>query len=226
MFLFVLALLPAIFSSGTGKAGSQTLTVVSFDIPGVIGTDPNGLYNQVLAQITEETGVEFELVIRPISRARKEYASGRFDCLLPLDPVFEGQHLDHLQSIPFQRARIHIFTPTGEPALRSAADLRGLRVGGQLGLPYPPEIDRAIGEDKVSDLHTLMQMLKTDRFDAIVAFTPDIYQAFKHHDVEPFSHDRENPVGIYRDSLTCQPTGRNRTLMQQVNDALTGMGRN
>ncbi len=200
------------------------LQVVAFHIANVIEQDGSGEYDKILRELSRETGITFELKVLPIARARALYQDGKYDCLLPLDPVFEQQHQNHLQSIPFYAAKLYAFTPRRRQPIRNIEGLEGLRAGGELGIPYTKELIDIIGNNTATRLKDLVQMLDKDRFDAIIAYTPDILEVFEHEGIEPLSYDPTFPLAVYEDSLTCRPTDLNIVLMKKINAALEAMG--
>lgn len=200
---------------------ARTLTVGAFHIPNLIEKDGTGDYNDILREVTSATGIQFQIITLPSARARASYKKGRYDCLLPLDPLFEGQYINHVQSIPLYEAHLHIFTNEGTPPVKTLDELKGKRVGAQRGLPYPEEVSALTKDTQVNTLPNLVTLLKRARFDAIIAYTPDLPEHIKRHKVGPLSYSNAHPVAIYSDSLTCRPTDKNHALMIEINHALT-----
>lgn len=211
-------------SIATSEEDKVKLQVAAFHIANVIEQDGSGEYDKILDQLSNHTGIIFDIKVLPIARARALYTDGKYDCLLPLDPVFEQQHQSHLQSIPLYAAKLYAFTPRGEQPIRNIEDLDGLHVGGELGIPYTEKLIEIIGDNTANRLKDLVQMLETNRFDAIIAYTPDILEIFEHEGIEPLSYDPASPLVVYEDSLTCHPTDLNIVLMKKINDALETMG--
>jgi polar amino acid transport system substrate-binding protein len=219
-FILILTLFVISAFQNQVKAQDKVLTIVAFDIPNVLSKDGSGKYDQILKEIERNTGIKFTVKVLPIARARNVYANGQFDCLIPLDVLFENQHTDHLQSLPFYKANLYAFTKTGTKPITDMKELKDLRVGGEIGIPYTEEINKLIGMNKATNLKNLVKMLEHDRFDAIIAYTPDILEVFEHEKMVPFSYDPKHPLVIYNDSLTCRPTDRNSELLNEINHAL------
>ncbi|MBL4906820.1 MAG: hypothetical protein JKX94_05150 [Sneathiella sp.] len=209
---------------GQANGNDWKLDVAAYKIPNVLEPDGSGEYNKILKKITSKTGIVFHLDVLPIARARAGYKNGDYDCLIPLDPIFEQQHQDHLQSISFYEARLYAFTQREKAPITDIRGLDGLRVGGELGMPYTPELTRIIGNNKAKSLKSLVEMLALNRYEAILAYTPDILELLKLEGPDVLSYDLQFPLAIYKDSLTCRPTNRNSDLMIKINRVLTELG--
>ncbi len=205
-------------------ANETTLRVVAYRIVNVLEQDGSGKYNEILKELTFKTGIKFQLEVLPIARARAAYTLGKYDCLLPLDRMFEQKHLDHVQSVAFYKAKLYAFTQNGAPPIRTIESLIGLRVGGELGVPFTPRLTEIVGKNRANDLKELIRMLDRGRFDVIIAYTPDILEVFDEMHVVSMSYDPETPLAIYNDALTCRPTKRNIALLKKLNLALIEMG--
>ncbi|MEH6477245.1 MAG: hypothetical protein V7727_16250 [Sneathiella sp.] len=214
-------LIPAV---GYSAENDVTLRVVAFRIVNVLEQDGSGDYNEILKELTFKTGIKFQLEVLPIARARAAYKLGQYDCLLPLDRVFEMKHLDHVQSVAFYKAKLYAFTQNGVAPIQTIESLNGLRVGGELGIPFTPRITKIVGTNRATNLKELIRMLERGRFDAIIAYTPDILEIFDEMHVVPLSYDPETPLAIYNDALTCRPTERNIALLKKINLSLIEMG--
>lgn len=195
------------------KTTGNLLHVAAFDIPNLLQKDGQGIYDQALWRITAATNINFKVDILPIARARIGYRQGQYDCLLPLDLHFEEIDGQHIQSPPFASAKLYAFTLVGYMPITDIVGLKGLRVGGELGIPFTKELDKIIGTNKVSGLINLVRMLERGRFDAILAYTPDMTELMEQKIIRPLSYDLTKPLAIYQDSLTCRDTAENRRMM-------------
>ncbi len=195
----------------------KRLHIVAFHIPNVIEIDGSGTYNKILQKVSKKTGIVLDLVVLPIARARAAYEEGRFDCLLPLDTGFEQQYFSHISSTPLHMAKSYIFTRRGTKVVHSLKELKGLKLGAERGVPHKPAVRAIVGTNLSNGLDNLVMMLERGRFDAIVAYTPDMTEYFAQHGIDPFPYDPDNPIEQYHDSLTCRATEQNKNLMRIIN---------
>lgn len=191
----------------------NSLHIAAFDIPNLLQADGQGIYDLALQRITAATKINFKVKVLPIARARIGYRQGQYDCLLPLDLHFEKIDGEHIQSPPFASAKLYAFTLAGHMPITNIAGLKGLRVAGELGVPFPKELNEIIAINKVSGLINLVRMLERGRFDVILAYTPDMTELMEQKIIRPLSYDLTKPLAIYQDSLTCRDTAENRRMM-------------
>ncbi|NVK19522.1 MAG: transporter substrate-binding domain-containing protein [Methylocystaceae bacterium] len=194
--------------------------MAAFKIANVLEPDGTGTYDKLLAEVTQKTGITFNIQVLPIARARESYAQGRFDCLIPLDTVFEARHQDHLTSVPFYEANLYAITRKSDKLVQSIQELQSMTVAGELGVPYTPEIDALIKTNKNPTLAGAVRMLRASRVDAIVAYTPDIQEMIEHDHITDIHFDPNSPIATYHDALTCRPTDTNLELLNKINHAL------
>lgn len=204
----------------THSHAEDYLRIAAFDIPHILEENGKGLYSELLFEAAHKSNIKLEVDILPIARARAAYKTEKYDCLVPLDPKAEGQYLDHLQSHPLKTAYSFIFTNRDDKTLHSLSELNDLRVGAELGVPYPEEVDHIIGNNRVPNLENLVHMLERSRFEAIIAYTPDMTEFFDKHEMKPLNYDPKSPVSTYHDSLTCKPNQHNKDLLAKLNKAL------
>lgn len=217
-----LALLSVAGAAPQARA-DDPLTVAAFTIPGLLEENGGGLYAGMLADVARRTGIRIRLDVLPIARARASYRQGQYDCLLPLDPGVEDDYAGHLQSVPLAEARAYLFTRPGTPPLRGLGEVDGRRVGAELGVPYPAPVRAIIADNYAGTLENLLKMLNRGRFEAVLAYMPDMGAMATKMEVPVPSYDPAFPVAVYADSLTCRPTGRNQDLLQRINAALAAI---
>lgn len=83
--------------------------------------------------------------------------------------------------------------------------LSGKRVGIERGINYGKAVSNADFIPSITNsLLQKFNMMLINRIDAMIAYAPDIYQAFKDVDAAQFQYHKGQPIAIHSDALVCR----------------------
>ena len=166
-----------------------------------------GVYDQIFMETVVKAKLA-KIKILPPFRAEKMFADCQNCCFSPAnkDPEFYDFGDDILKSDPMNTAKIYIFVNQGQPSINRLEDLRGKKVGIRRGMPYGKKFEKIqLKTELVTKLEQNINMIRSGRIDAFVAYVPDAYIAFRDLGISPpFPHDISNPIGIHPDCLVCR----------------------
>ncbi|MGB0941209.1 MAG: hypothetical protein ACPGUE_02350 [Marinomonas sp.] len=175
-------------------------------IPGLFQYDKQGVYDQVIRLATPDDH-SISLQVLPNHRASNEFKTCTNCCVSPanLNPDFYSFGKEVIATQPLNRAKAYIFSLTEDEVYTKLNQLVGKRVGLERGMNYGKAV--AAGDFIPSVTNSLLQnfkMLMIHRIDTMIAYTPDIYQAFKEVDPNRFHYDEMQPIAIHNDALVCR----------------------
>lgn len=175
-------------------------------IPSLFQYDNQGVYDQLIRLATPD-GYSISLQVLPNHRASNKFKTCTNCCLSPanLNPNFYSFGKEVKATQPLNRAKAYIFSLTEDEVYTKLSQLVGKRVGLERGMNYGKAV--AAGDFIPSVTNTLLQnfkMLAIHRIDTMIAYTPDIYQAFKEVDPNRFHYDEMQPIAIHNDALVCR----------------------
>ena len=188
---------------------SDRVAIYSISIPGLHQEDGQGDYDKIINDGIAQVGqVNFSLL--PPKRAFAAFQKCSNCCISPanLNPDFYDfkQDIHIIASKPMAVAKIYVFSGPGASITYSSLhELVGLRVGIRRGMPYGKRFEEFnLNTSEASDLLKNISKLKLGRVDVIVAYMPDVYEAFEQLDMKPLPHQPDNPIAIHNDSLVCR----------------------
>ncbi|WP_438465714.1 hypothetical protein [Marinomonas sp. PE14-40] len=193
-------------------------TIIGIDIPGLHNNDGQGIYDVMIRDATGR-----DVLIMPPARAVNAYDSCTDCCISPANknPDFYEYGDGHIVSSPMFTAQIFIFSKPGDAAINDVALLKGKKVGARKGMPYGNHVESSGARFmKVDQLTKNIKKLERGSLDYMVAYTPDIYDAFYSAGKDPFPHTKTSPVASHEDSLLCKDTPENQALIKKLNDAI------
>ncbi|UTW56133.1 transporter substrate-binding domain-containing protein [Kordiimonas sp. SCSIO 12610] len=188
----------------------------------------NAIYDQVIEGISEETGLKITLHTLPVKRARRTFTSQNSDCYFlstkeypgPLAEAPDATSLIH--SITFHESHMKVFTPDGTPPPANTIGLKGLVVAADQGTGQGDNLLRALPEgvnvEYTTSLEQSIDMLSSDRVDAVVAYDLDMI-LFEMHNPSHKSLITDDDFILYtsEDSISCWNTAKNRKFLKAVN---------
>lgn len=202
---------------------AQVVTLYAQLIPGLFQTDNQGAYDQVIQLVTPENSRIIHKVL-PNNRANHAFKNCQVCCFSPanLNPDFYSFDQDVYMTQPINTAKAYIFSLKEDATYSSLSELAGKRVGLERGMNYGKAV--ADGDFIHSVTNTLLQnfkMLMVNRIDTMIAYEPDIYQAFKEVDPKHFRYNEKQPIAIHKDALVCR--GVNESFISGFNARLNDL---
>lgn len=190
---------------------SQVITLYAQLIPGLFQVNNQGAYDQVIMLATPENNQIIHRVL-PNNRASRAFKDCQQCCFSPanLNPDFYTFEQDVQITQAINTAKAYIFSLKEDAIYSNLNQLVGKRVGLERGMNYGKAV--ANGEFIHSVTNTLLQnfrMLMIHRIDTMIAYEPDIYQAFKEVDPKHFNYDEKQPIAIHSDALDCRGVEKN-----------------
>ena len=187
-------------------SSAQVITLYAQSIPGLFQIDKQGAYDQVIQLVTPKTD---QLVLRtlPNSRATKAFLNCQSCCYSPsnLNPNFYSFGADVSMTSPINTAKAYIFSRKGDVLYSNLSQLTNKTVGIERGMNYGKNVEDASFIPSITNsLLQNFKMLQVKRVDAMIAYEPDIYQAFKHLDAEQFHYNKNKAITIHQDALVCR----------------------
>ncbi|WP_438463122.1 hypothetical protein [Marinomonas sp. PE14-40] len=185
---------------------AETIELYVQAIPGLFQYDNQGVYDQIIQLATPEQH-SISLQVLPNYRASNEFQTCINCCLSPanLNPNFYSFGKEVTATQPLNSAKAYIFSLTEDEVYTELTQLVGKRVGLERGMNYGKAV--AAGNFTHSVTNSLLQnfkMLAIHRIDTMIAYAPDIYQAFKEVDPNRFHYDEMQPIAIHNDALVCR----------------------
>lgn len=214
-------LLLIVFSCGLN---AQTLTLYSQSIPGLFQEDKKGAYDKVI-QILTQAQPNFVHKVIPNNRAFRTFTHCQNCCYAPANLSLNfydfGEDIVATQLINTAKAYIISLTKSRD-YFTELSQLSDKVVGLERGINYGKAV--ADADFTTSITNSLLQnfnMLLINRIDALIAYAPDIYQAFKIVDATQFQYQVAHPLAIHQDALVCR--GVTPEFIQDFNQGLINL---
>ena len=194
----------------TNSLNAQALTLYSQSIPGLFQEDKKGAYDQVIKHLTQDL-TDFKHAVMPNNRAYRAFSHCQNCCYSPanLNSDFYDFGEDIVATQPINTAKAYIISLTkSRDYFTELSQLSDKVVGLERGINYGKAV--ADADFTASITNSLLQnfnMLLINRIDALIAYAPDIYQAFKIVDGSQFQYQPEHPLAIHKDALVCRGVG-------------------
>lgn len=156
------------FMAFTFQASAQTIKVTTMQIPGLVISKTEGLFVKLYLETAKRAGVEVDLEILPVKRARHLFETGKVDSFFPaLDASLS---VDATKAV-FYVKKIFTFVNDGSPVLTHIDQLEGKKVCLTRGFTYPRKLtqNENIKLDEASDPVQSIKKLKAGRCDCFVA---------------------------------------------------------
>ncbi len=202
---------------------AQNITLYSQSIPGLFQTDKQGVYDRIIQLITAQND-HFEHKVMPNNRAFRAFSNCLNCCYSPsnLNPDFYSYSEDIQSTLPFNTAKAYIISHKGGQIYSNLKQLSGKRVGIERGINYGKAV--ATADFIPSITNSLLQnfnMMLINRIDAMIAYAPDIHQAFKDVDAAQFQYQKGQPIAIHSDALVCR--GVEQGFIEEFNTGLKSL---
>lgn len=173
--LLSLVTMTALFALAPGAASAETIDVVSDSWPPYVFEDGGriaGTDYETAKAVLEGMGHQLRLTFYPWKRCVAMVEDGSADAIMDAGKTPRRERALVFPDEPLSSSRTVLFHLKGKPfVFRSLADLRGLKVGTQLGYSYSAEFDRARGftKDPVESVETNIRKLLYGRIDLFMA---------------------------------------------------------
>jgi polar amino acid transport system substrate-binding protein len=131
----------------------------------------HGLDIDLLEQLSQRTGLRFEVLRAPWARGLAALEQGKADLMTGLARTPEREAYIRYLPRPYYACAPRLYTAREQaPALRGYAQLNGLNVGQVLGSAYfePFDSDQSLRKTAVNNESQLLGMLARGRLDALV----------------------------------------------------------
>ena len=182
--------------------------ILTLEIPGLHQEHHNGYYDKIINEILIKPGFAV-LTTLPIKRGIMAFENQCEKCCISpanMDPNFHPyQGTQYLQTDPMGIAKAFVFTPIGELAIKSLKELKGKNIGVTRGVHYGKEFEQMkLKTFAVKDISQNINKVNLKRIDAFIAYSPDVYLAFKKLGIKPFPHEKNSPIAIHYERLVCK----------------------
>lgn len=207
-----------LFVALSSTYGSQ-VKVLSIEIPGLFQKDGMGEYDTVLKKAQQK--IDFKQVTVPAARAFLAFKKCTSCCLTPANknPNFYDFGSQYIETKPIATAKIYIFSKNEK--ISSLVDLKNLKVGVRRGMPYGKRYERAgLNVSLANTIEQNIKKLEKGRIDAFLAYSPDVWAAFKALNVKPFMYDKEHPVAVHPDSIVCKKSDLTKKFVDVFNQSI------
>ncbi len=181
------------------------------------GTENRGVYFDIIYKALQETGLyeQFELIVMPMSRAKKDFVEKKYACYAPgiasFDLTNEAKDLGHsLISTPLNRASVRVISKDPGDVPSSASDISNYSVLSIVrGTPMSDEMkgiaERVTQVFYVNSEAENVQMLVSEKVDYIFAFYPDILFAYETLGINPLPFNQDYSPLVMDDTVLCHP---------------------
>jgi polar amino acid transport system substrate-binding protein len=206
----------------TLQAGAQTIKVTTMAIPGLVVSTTEGLFVELYLETAKRAGVEVDMDIVPVKRARHLFATGKVDSFFPaLDASLDA---DASKAV-FYIKKIFSFVNDGSPVLTDIGQLEGKKVCLTSGFTYPKKLtqNENIKLDEAGDPVQSIKKLKAGRCDCFVADPKVGIGALKKSGVEGVVWDPEKPLAEMDVYFAFQTDDAGKDLADRFTKALASM---
>lgn len=181
------------------------------------GTENRGVYFDIIYKALQETGLyeQFELIVMPMSRAKKDFVEKKYACYAPgiasFDLLDEAKDLGQsLVSTPLNRASVRVISNDADDVPSNASDIPNYSVLSIVrGTPMSDEMkdiaERVTQVFYVNSETENVQMLVSEKVDFIFAFYPDILFAYDTLGINPLPFNKDYSPLVMDDTVLCHP---------------------
>ncbi len=174
-----LKVLPCVFTFilffQTEHTLSATVEVVAPMLPSLLDGNAYSPYNLLLDAISIDSKIDFQLTVLPPMRAIQDFNQGKYDMYYAGD--ISLAKIPSLESLPFNKLKILLFSAPETTPLRSLNEIRNLRVSRVRGIRYPMSIENLLTRSTIitNSENQNIRMLLSGRVDAFFGLVPDVY---------------------------------------------------
>ncbi|MCG8633748.1 MAG: transporter substrate-binding domain-containing protein [Desulfobacterales bacterium] len=188
LFVMLIALFGVAF-----QAGAQTIKVTTMPIPGLVVSETEGIFVKLYLETAKRAGVEVDLEVLPVKRARHLFETGKADSFFPALDASLG--VDAAKAV-FYIKKIFSFVNEGNPILTDIEQLEGKKVCLTRGFTYPRKLtlNENIKLDEATDPVQSIKKLKAGRCDCFVADPKVGTGALEKSGAEGVTWDPEKPL--------------------------------
>ena len=174
--IFLLCCLMLVMSIGTAHAGTPKVikAATACEYPPMEFLDdnkqPTGFSADLLAALSEELGVKIEQYNVAWDGIFTAVAAGQYDIVISTVTVNDERKKAFLFTDPYHKMHQAVVMPKGK-SIKSLADLKGLKVGSQIGTTAIFVLEKAKPGCEVKeydDIGLAMEELKSGRLDAVM----------------------------------------------------------
>ncbi len=190
---------------GAAIAAGTRIAAVAID--GLYQKDGKGLYDQMIAAVSKQSGRHLDIRVLAPNRAFKDFETGKVACISPANsnPDFYDFQFETVESSSMTTAKVFIFTTAGSQPLSELSDLNGMKVGIRTGMPYGSRVEKAgLNLIKAKTDEANVKKLKAGRIDAFLAYTPDMLTVFQDLGMSPLPYAADKPVAVHEDTVLCR----------------------
>ncbi|TNE60873.1 MAG: hypothetical protein EP335_17700 [Alphaproteobacteria bacterium] len=216
---------------GANDAGSINILATDWGL--TLKADGSGFYNELARLLLEgeEAGIRYE--IQPYRKAVRQFVDTEGTCLFPTNLSFLARsglidgdennavHHHYVQSRPFIRARIHLFSQPGTPPVHNLETIRGQTVAYALGASTPYLL-RQYGAFfiAVADETDKAQLLLSRKVDMMTAALPDALFVFRSLGVPPAPYAADAPVDVSLLHVACHGSDTTRAFLARLDQRI------
>ncbi len=197
--------------------------IAGYPIPLMIESSTSGLFVEIVQELIQRTGEDFEIVVFPAQRTVASFHAGEIDAFFPaLDVLIEKEKA---ASEPMYVKCDFAFTRKGEPELKSIADLEGKKVGITAGYPYVkelttnPKITLDIGPNDEANI----RKLSAGRIDVFVVEEKTGVVALQQAGVDNVTYPAGSPISQQNVYIAFQATDAGKAQAGKFSKALQEM---
>lgn len=192
--------------------------LAAYETPSLLQANGKGKYDKVFEMLNGYFDRNWRYPVLNAEEIEKRFEAKEVDCIIPFDiDFYEGNH-EVKQSDYINLAKVYIFTKPEFGLLAGVESLKGKRVAARRGMPYGAEVAAARLEIHWGDtIQANIMKLLNGRVDAMIAYVPDAWFAFKYLKMEPLLYDAENPLVIHEDAFLCHDTEQTEIFIKQFN---------
>lgn len=200
-------------------AWGEAIRVAVPPLANLLEKDHSGVYQRLVERALRPLDAKVEQVFYPYRRSLKAFEERRVDCIFSLGAILRKRLGEKriVQSYPLGKFEFYVFTPPGQPGVRSLKELNGRVVGGIMG--HELYFDRLAWESHDLELvrseEQALQMLELGRLDAFIAAVPDMNPF-----LDRVSYAPGYPLLHSYDRLNCHNTPRNRAFVRELSREL------
>ena len=197
--------------------------IAGYPIPLMIESSSSGIFVEIVQELIQRTGEDFEIVVYPAQRTVNAFSAGEVDAFFPaLDVLIEKEKS---ATEPMYVKSDFAFVRKGSAACKSIADLEGKKVGITGGYPYAkeltdnPNVGLVVGPNDVSNL----QKLSLGRIDVFVVEEKTGLAAMKEAGVDNVEYPADSPISRQNVYIAFQPTETGKKQADKFSNALKEM---
>lgn len=219
VYIALLGIALSICFLSESQAGTR-LKVAAVHIPLMSESPTQGVFIDLLKDISQRSGLEFDVKVYPGKRAHYLFQQGEVDLLLPFPKG--NRKKTGLLTDPIYSKRDFIFVKKGTPIPKTLEEAAGMRLGITEHYKYDARL-YAQADLKLETTHSDLlnvRKLHSGRIDGFVAEEYSALSALKKSGFEDILYDQDHPVFTYDAVMLVQTTTQGLKTLEQINAAL------